>query len=348
MTAFPLDAVRRQLAEAGGFSTSVDIEPMPDTGLAHWHARIVGRGLVVRAPKQSQMRLGAAENLAYQAACFGAAQPSGATPNLFGVLPPRPDLPLGALIVEEIVGRPPRLPADLPAIAQALAAIHGCPETRHRETLLRPSQPFKAMLEEVETQARYLAAAGLPAAVATAIETERACARDGVAANPSPQTALISFDAHPGNFLIRDDGTAVLVDLEKARISLPGFDLAHASLYTSTTWDPAVFAVLEPDEVTAFYRDWARTLGRSAGRFQSAHLLSRRLMWLWSVTWCAKWRCTSGKAQRHGGDLASNAEDWSAEKSESSLIDHVRNRVDDYLSAPVVDRIRAEFSKLVF
>ncbi len=348
MTDFPLNAVRRLLAQTDGFSGADGVEPMADTGLAHWHARIVGRGLVVRAPKQSQMRLGAADNLAYQAACFGAAEPSRATPKLFGTLPPQADLPLGALIVEEIAGRPPRLPGDLPAIAGALAAIHDCPDSELRKSLFHPPAPLRAMIEEIDAQAVHLTGAALSATVETAIEAERRLAHNGIAAAAAPPTTLISFDAHPGNFLIRDDGSAILVDLEKARISLPGFDLAHATLYTSTTWDPAVFAVLEPAESAAFYDDWSVALGSAAELYRPYHQLTRRLMWLWSVTWCAKWRCTSGRAQRRDEALADNAEDWSAQKSESALIDHVRDRVDDYLSAPAVDRVRADIAEHSF
>lgn len=43
---------------------------LPDKGLAHDHVRITGSGLLARIPKQSQMRLTPADNLAYQAACF--------------------------------------------------------------------------------------------------------------------------------------------------------------------------------------------------------------------------------------------------------------------------------------
>ena len=102
-------------------------EPMPDKGLAHWHFRLPGTGWLARVPKQSQMDLPAEANLAYQSACFVRAAPSGHTPKLLGVLSPSAHLPRGALLVEEIVGRPARLPADLPAIMEALAAIHALP-----------------------------------------------------------------------------------------------------------------------------------------------------------------------------------------------------------------------------
>ena len=66
---------------------------------------------------------------------------------------------------------------------------------------------------------------------------------------PRPPRCLIAFDGHPGNFIVRPDGTAVLVDLEKCRYAYPGLDLAHATLYTSTTWDLDTHAVLSQNEV---------------------------------------------------------------------------------------------------
>lgn len=344
MSNFPLAAIHRRLVEEAGFSADITLEPLADTGLAHWHARICGRGLIVRAPKQSQMRLGASDNLAYQRACFKACEPSGATPKYHGIMSPCDDLPLGALIVEEIVGRPAELPRTLPAIAEALAAIHSCRETEAGRRLFRPADPLGAMMTEIETQADHLPSAQLPGDVLETIDGELALARAAIPSAGVPSPGLISFDAHPGNFLVQADGKAVLVDLEKARISLPGFDLAHATLYTSTTWDPSVYAVLETSDVIAFYEKWSAAAGAVAARQHGLHALTRRLMWLWSVTWCAKWRVTSAREKQDAGALEANAEDWSSENSEAALIAHVRDRVDDYLSRETVDQVRQELA----
>jgi hypothetical protein len=53
----------------------------------------------------------------------------------------------------------------------------------------------------------------------------------------------------------------------------------------------------------------------------------RRAMWLWSLSWCAKWRVLSARAARNDG----RGEDWSAEASDAALVAHVRDRVDHYL-----------------
>ena len=50
---------------------------------------------------------------------------------------------------------------------------------------------------------------------------------------------------------------AYLVDLEKCRYSYPSFDLAHATLYTSTTWDMDTHTVLSrPAMCWQTYRAW--------------------------------------------------------------------------------------------
>jgi len=84
-------------------------------------------GWLARIPKQSQMQLDAAHNLAYQRACFERAAAGGHTPALHGCLAPSVHLPRGALLVDEIMGRPAQLPGDLNAIASALASLHALP-----------------------------------------------------------------------------------------------------------------------------------------------------------------------------------------------------------------------------
>jgi thiamine kinase-like enzyme len=316
-------------------------ELMPDTGLAHDHVRLRGTGRIARLPKQSQMRLGAAENLAYQAACFTRASASGHAPRLSAVLPPSLGLPRGGLIVEEIEGRPARLPGDLPAIMAALAAIHALPVPERRAPLLDPADPLADLLEEIGAQASYLPATN--PTTSAMIETHIADLRALAARAARPPRRLISFDAHPGNFLITPEGRAVLVDLEKARYSAPPLDLAHATLYTSTTWDMASCAVLEPDEVAGACRHWLACLPETERAVLAPWILPmRRAMWLWSMTWCAKWRALSGRDAQTGGD----GEDWAADKSEAALIAHVRNRVDHYLDPETAAAMDEDFARL--
>ncbi|MEQ8603375.1 MAG: phosphotransferase [Marivibrio sp.] len=328
--------------------TAADLEPLPTTGLAHDHVRIRGAGRLLRVPKQSQMRLDARSNLDYQAACFTRAGDSGAAPRYFGQLRPGETLPMGALIVEEIVGPLAVFPDDMGRVAQALAAIHALPVPGEeaRPPLADHADPYAATLEEVREQARAFDAAALDPAARKAIEAEIAAAEahaEALAA-PAPLT-LISFDAHPGNFLIREDtGRAVLVDLEKARYGAAGFDLAHATLYTSTTWDVGTYSEPSHDEIAGFYQAWLDALPSGLAEAQADHLMAlRRLMWLWSVSWCAKWRVESLRPAKADKRAAESAEDWSAENSEAALVDHVRDRTAHYLAPETVERVRADW-----
>ena len=65
-------------------------------------------------------------------------------------------------------------------------------------------------------------------------------------------------------------------------------------------------------------------------------------MWLWSVTWCAKWRVASTAVR----SVAAAGEDWSSRLSEPALIAHVRGRVDHYLSTPVIEQVLDEIDTL--
>ena len=326
-----------------------DLEVLPTSGLAHDHVRCRGLGLLLRVPRQSQLALDAKANLAYQAACFERMGPSGRTPRLSGVIAPSAALPMGALAVEEIVGGPASLPADLSAVAEALAAIHALPvppETA-RPPLKDPSNPVFDTLREVEGQARHLSDPRAPVSPAAkaAIEAEIAAMQAFAERTAPPPKTLISFDAHPGNFIRQASGRAVLVDLEKGRYGGAGFDLAHATLYTSTTWDVATYAELTAAEVAGFYTAWLSAVPEDMARAYRPWLLPmRRIMWLWSVTWCAKWAVESQLDTVTDKHNAQSTEDWSSDNTDRALIDHVAGRVRTYLSDDIVGRVIEEWT----
>ncbi|MFG6177031.1 aminoglycoside phosphotransferase family protein [Halomonas sp. THAF12] len=342
-----LDALARALKRAGEFNRVLDLSPMADTGLAHRHVWIhhADGDRVARIPKQSQMGMAVEDNLAYQAACFTRAADGGNTPAFHGVLPPDDDLPRGALLVEAIEGRPAHLPDDLPAIARTLASLHRLPlpAAGEQAPLLAPADPWQAMRDEVFGQAEALPEAGLAPEARALIEAQLQ-ALPARLPDADRMTALISFDAHPGNFLIDATGRAVQVDLEKCRYGLPGFDLAHASLYTSTTWDPLSRAILDASQLMDFHAEWLCAMGPAGDDHPDTALLAcRRAMWLWSLTWCAKWR----RSHRQAPDAARSGEDWSSALSEDRLVAHVRERVEHYLAPATLRRVIEEFDALM-
>jgi aminoglycoside phosphotransferase (APT) family kinase protein len=342
-----LAPLRRALRGAGSPLADADLQPLGDKGLAHHHVRIVGSGLLARVPKQSQMGLDAATNLAYEAACYRRAAASGHVPLVDSELPVSAALPRGALLVQEVVGRNARLPQDLPAIAEAFAAIHGLPlpdGAAERAPLRDDADPLAALRAEIDAQAAYLDAAALAPAARAAVQAQRAQLARQCESGARPPRRLIAFDGHPGNFLVRaSDGRAMLVDLEKARYSHPPLDLAHATLYTSTTWDIDADsrAELTPAQVQAFYDAWQR--GCEIGAASRAWFVPlRAAMWLWSITWCAKWRVLSPRRAHASAD----GEDWSSEHSSDALIAHVRDRVDRYLGLEAVQGVVEELAQL--
>ncbi len=335
--------LRTQLAQV--FERPIDLAPLADKGLAHWHVRLIGTGLLARIPKQSQMNLGAVDNLVYEAACFERTQVCGHVPQLARVIEPSPGLPWGALLVEEINGCPASKPAHIAPIMQALAAIHTLPvpAPEQRRPLLNEKNPMLGLLALVRAQAVYLDHPALSEASRRVIKTRlEALARTLPHRADALAQRLISFDAHPGNFLITATGKAVLVDLEKLRYSYPPLDLAHATLYTSTTWDVAASFELSTPQVAQAYEVWQVAAGPMAEPYLAALVPLRELMWLWSVTWCAKWLTQSGKTKTTGAQ----GEDWSQTNSDHALIKHVRTRVNDYLSIGCINRVQQECHEL--
>lgn len=269
---------------------------MDSCGVAHDHFRIINAGLVLRVPRaQALQGLERGAALARQAAAFQRAAACAHTPRLHDVVSPGPDLPFGALVVEEIIGRPPRLPDDMPAIAAALAALHALPVPPPDRCAPLETAPLRRLLAFVEGRVDLFVQADLPPAVLGVLLTELARAAAEVteltAAGLEGPPALAGVDVHPGNFLITADGRAVLTDLERAQYGHPAADLAHASLPTSTRWDPGVAASLTDAETQRFYAAWETAVGdKAAAQWHPAAAAARRLVWLRTLTWMAHWR----------------------------------------------------------
>jgi Ser/Thr protein kinase RdoA (MazF antagonist) len=316
-----------------------DVVAMREKGVAHAHYRLPALDLVLRIPRLSQWALAPEENLAYQAACFARSQESGATPRLHAVLPVSPDLPRGALLVEAIDGRPPRLPVGMPALAEALARLHALslPAPAERKPLADHSLvgPIAGTLAVIERQVPALDAPDLPAATRDILLAElgwarRLAAETAIADQP---IRLVGTDTHPGNFVIRDDGSAVLVDIEKALYGSPAIDLAHCSLPTSTTWDIDVQAILSRDDVVAFYRHYLTRIDPLlASQLRPLLAPSRRLTWLRTMMWCARWRVA-----------AATSPDWSQDRIDPVLLAHIRSRVTAFFAPDMVAAMRAEW-----
>lgn len=261
------DALLAALRERPRFAalTSEDLEPLPATGTAHGHVRLPD-GLIARVAYAYEGDAGAAARLDTQAAAFRLMASSKCTPVLHDVLPPRPGLPGGALIVERIVGHVPLLPRDLPAIATSLAAMHSVKLPPVSSPIPRQKNPFLETLDVVEQGAmRFLDKAvtdpGARAEIADELRLMREMAPT-LGTQPQPLTIALA-DTHPGNFIVDSGGVAWFVDLEKVHVGSAAIDLAHATLPTSTLWHPEVGQILKPGQVAGFYANYLARIGET-------------------------------------------------------------------------------------
>jgi hypothetical protein len=312
-----------------------DLVPMTAKGVHHDHYRVRGRGLVLRVPRTTPWAGDAKAQLAGEAAAFARAEPTGVTPRLDAALAPEPGLPRGALLVEEIVGRQPELPRDLPAIARALARLHSlplpAPAARAPLADHGVEGPIAATLALIARQQEFLARVDLAPETRAALEDEYAEAqRLARRSTPAEQPlALVGTDTHPGNFIMRGEAEAVLVDLERVCYGSPAIDLAHASLFTSTTWDLEVQAVLSREDVLAFYRQYLAEVGpERATALRPGLRPARRLTWLRTMMWAVRLR-----ALDESGSLS----------LDPRLARHIRARLDDFFDPVTVARVRAEW-----
>ncbi len=308
-----LDALRRALSRAPEFpdAYTAAFEALPVTGLQHLLYRLAGlqrggAGVLLRVPRDSHWRLSPRDALEYQAEAFRRLEPSQHTPKLFAVIAPQEGLPFGALAVEEIAGRPPSLPAELPALADALAAIHSLRVPGKRAPLIDQGDPFGATLALVREQASFAAEAKLADATRRAIDEEIAWAETFATRHkgePQPHT-LVLTDTQPGNFIVEENGRARAVDLEKAVYGSPAIDLAHLTLAPSTGWHPSAPRMLATASVVAFYRHYLERAPRAlADSLRPWIDPMRRLTWLRTVTIFAKMTALAQKGAWTGGDL---------------------------------------------
>ncbi|BBK33643.1 Ser/Thr protein kinase RdoA (MazF antagonist) [Stella humosa] len=311
------------------------LSPLAAGGVAHDHVRILGTGLLARVPRVSQMAMAARDNLLYQAECFRRLAASGATPRLAGVIEPGCGLPMGALLVEDVAGRPARVPADLPAIATALAAIHRLPVPAERAPLVDHTDPVAGTWAVIQGQAVHFAAAPASAAVRAALDAECAWAAALVAAPPHPPAprTLVGTDTHPGNFLIAGDGRAMFVDAEKALYGTPAIDIAHVTLATSVLWSAPDATPVGAADILAFERAWLAELPADLGNALRPWVRPmRRLTWLRSMSWFARWWV-----------LSRDDPAWSAAALDAGLADHIRGRVRQFFTDAMVEAVRAEW-----
>jgi aminoglycoside phosphotransferase (APT) family kinase protein len=338
-----VDALLAALRERPLFSslTVADLKPLPATGTAHGHVGLPD-GLLARVAYAHEGDLTSATRLATQAEAFRHLAPAGRTPRLHDLIDPRPGLPGGALIIDRIDGRTPHLPDDLGAMADTLARIHALPLPAADSLIPRQKNPFLETLVAIEQNAlRFLDKAvpdaGARAEIAEELRLLRGMA-PAIVQRGQPLTVALA-DTHPGNFIVGQGGIAWFVDLEKVHVGSPAIDLAHATLATSTLWHPDVGKVLSRDEIQRFYTLYLEKVGgRQAASLKPWLLPMRRLTWLRTTLFMARWR-----VQTRGPRDPSDPTQWSDAGLEPAMKAHIDRRIDQCLRRDTIQSIRAEW-----
>lgn len=338
-----LETLLAALRERPAFAalSPVDLEPLPATGTAHGHVRLPD-GRLARIAYAHDGDAGAAARLAAQAAAFRHLASAGRTPRLHDWLPPRPGLPGGALIVDFVAGRPPRLPAELPALADTLARLHGLPLPPADGPIPRQADPFADTLAAIEHNAarfldRAVSEVGARAEIAKELQQVRALAL-AFAKRPQPLTIALA-DTHPGNFLVDDRDVAIFVDLEKVHVGSPAIDLAHATLATSTLWHPAIDTVLSAADVARFHDLYLAAVGgERAAALRPWLQPMRRLTWLRTTLFMARWRAQT-RSPRDPADPGQ----WSDAGLDPAMKAHIDARIDRCFRLDMIRQIRAEW-----
>jgi aminoglycoside phosphotransferase (APT) family kinase protein len=318
-----------------------DGEALPATGTAHGHVRL-RNGLLARIAYAHEGDASATGRLHAQAAAFRHLEPAGRAPRLHEVIDPRPGLPGGALIVDFIDGRAPRLPDELSLMADTLARIHALPLPAASAPIPRQSNPFIETLEAIELNAMRFLDKAVPdpesrAAIADELRAMHALV-PALGRHTQPLTVALA-DTHPGNFLVDAAGVAWFVDLEKVHVGSPAIDLAHATLPTSTLWHPDVGKRLTRAEVQAFQDAYLARIGAEKVEALRPWLLPmRRLTWLRTTLFMARWRVETSAPRD-----PSNASQWSDAGLDPRMKAHIDARIDQCFTRDVIRDIRSEW-----
>jgi aminoglycoside phosphotransferase (APT) family kinase protein len=316
-----------------------DGEALAATGTTHGHVRLRD-GRLARIAYAHEGDATAAARLQMQAEAFRYLQPAGCTPRLHELVEPRAGLPGGALIVDFIEGHAPRLPDELDAMAETLAAIHALPLPPAASPIPRQADPFRETLTGIELNAAHFLDKAVPDAEARAEIGDELRQVRGLASGlgPPPLTVALA-DTHPGNFIVDGKGTAWFIDLEKVHVGSPAIDLAHATLPTSTLWHPDVGKLLTRAEVQGFYDDYLALIAREKAKALAPWLVPmRRLTWLRTILFMARWRVET-QAPRD----PTNTTQWSDAGLDPKMKHHIDAHIDQCFERATILRVRSEW-----
>ena len=193
-----------------------------------------------------------------------------------------------------------------------------------RPPIASPANPLADVIERARTALdAYLPTAPVSAASKAVIADRMKAAEALLATNANLQpTALCVSDTHPGNFLIRQDGRAVFVDLEKPVYGCPALDLAHTVIDVAAGWDPDAGMNPSRDDRAAFVNAWLAAAPPQLAE-ATAPLITpfRQAVWLRTISFFMRWRAESALQGP-----------WSAERLGPRAAAHFKAHVENSLN----------------
>ena len=243
------------------------LRPMRLRNLSHEHVQVAEYG-VLRMPIALPSDLHWTAWADFQAEAYGTLGRRNLSPRFFASLDSCPALPNGGALVEFVQGRLPRLPKDFPALARFLAKLHHLPPPPQDMCgLPYHSEPLLAAMQDILEQAQYLAEAPITDGTRKILESELTWldgfATSGWVRMGAPPFGLTIGRAHPGDFLINDQGEAVLLDVENLHYGLSILDVGALSIYPATVWDMGVKSDLTEMDVLEFHRHYLDALPKA-------------------------------------------------------------------------------------
>jgi hypothetical protein len=200
------------------------------------------------------------------------------------------------------------------------------------------SEPLLAVAQLIFDQAQYLDDAPLTEGARKVLQSEMTWldgfSRSGWVRMGAPPFSLSIGQTHPGDFLITDQGRAVLVDVENLHYGLSALDVGALSIYPSTAWDVGVKAELAEADVLDFHRHYLDALPSGQRAHAAAWLpIGRRIATLRALTWCCMWLVR----HRRPGDQ------WAADRRPPGIIAHQRGLCQHLTSDNVVHALQSEW-----
>lgn len=259
-----------------------------------------GKDLLLRVNCGSQMHLD--DQIEYEFNALKALEPSGRTPKAGYCDGSLRYTDHGILVMERLPGHALDYGTELMLAADILADIHSTAmpaglipkegEERTGRSLIAPSDPLKAILEECEQMVtKYMASYLGDDKTKTKLRRLLDLGWDRLyhlGDQTSPYRCCINTELNNTNFLINGPGRGnYLIDWEKPLYGDPAQDLGHFLAPTTTFWKTDI--ILSEAQMNEFIKAY---IDAAAGRFDTGGLSDRvraftTITCLRGITWCA-------------------------------------------------------------